>query len=225
MELVDSNNTTSSQNCPLCLGPGRYFHSDEARGWRYRICDKCDLIWLDPKDRLRLNAEHAHYEQHNNKPEDPNYRAFLGRLWEPLKHRLLPGARGLDYGSGPGPTLHLMAQESGFSCEHYDPFFHRDDSVFEQRYDFITCSEAAEHFYHPHQEFKKLANLLKPDGWLGVMTRRYHTGLDFVTWHYRNDPTHVAFYSDRSFKFIARQYGFDDPEFLSESVVVLRKRS
>lgn len=211
--------------CPLCASSGISCFESGRDLKRYARCDACDFIWMLPESRLKAEAERAQYSQHQNDPGDPNYRAFLGRLWEPLKGRLVPGACGLDYGSGPGPTLHLMAQESGFGCKHYDPYFNRDDSVFGQRYDFITCSETAEHFYHPEQEFKKLTSLLKPGGWLGIMTSRYHDGLDFDTWHYRNDPTHVAFYSDRSFEFIARHHGFDDPGFVSESVVILRKRS
>jgi len=47
---------------------------------------------------------------------DPRYRRFLARLAEPLIAHLPKGARGLDFGCGPGPTLSLMLREAGFAC-------------------------------------------------------------------------------------------------------------
>lgn len=213
----------TSPVCPLCSGPGRFFYADETRGQTYHSCGFCELIWMDPADRLNASEERSHYEQHTNTPEDHNYRAFLKRLWEPLKTQLMPGASGLDYGSGPGPTLHLMAQEDGFDCTHYDPFFHPDASAFEHRYAFITCSETAEHFHKPAEEFRKLAALLKPRGILGIMTSMHRPDTDFAKWHYRIDPTHVAFYSKRSFEVIADTFGFFKIEFCGRSVVLLIK--
>ena len=52
----------------------------------------------------------------------------------------------------------------------YDPFFFPNEEIFSKTYDFITCTEAAEHFFNPNKEFDLLDKLLKKDGWLGVMT-------------------------------------------------------
>ena len=47
---------------------------------------------------------------HNNNPYDSEYRKFLSKIIEPLIDKIIPGAKGLDYGSGPGPTLSLMLE-------------------------------------------------------------------------------------------------------------------
>lgn len=177
---------------------------------------------MHPDFRANAEDELAHYKRHNNNPNDSRYRDFLNNLWQPLKEQLSPGAKGLDYGSGPGPTLHLMAKEDGFNCAHYDPYFHPDTAALQNSYDFITCSETAEHFYHPHKEFSALAELLNPGGWLGLMTTRYDANTDFQNWHYRHDPTHVTFYADRTFEIVAERFNFDSVKILSNRLVLLK---
>jgi SAM-dependent methyltransferase len=211
----------SQEICPLCCNSGRFFYTDSKNQHRYLRCHACALIWLSAQHYLSPADEHDHYQLHENDPQDLSYRRFLKQLWDPLRAKLTPGAIGLDYGSGPGPTLHLMATEDGFPCTHYDPLFHPDTSVLTEQYDFITCSETVEHFHHPQFEFKQLMARLKPGGWLGIMTSRFVPGIHFATWHYRRDPTHVLFYSDETFIKIAEEYGQRAPTFVSDSVVLL----
>ncbi|HSM04200.1 MAG TPA: hypothetical protein VK858_06250, partial [Longimicrobiales bacterium] len=108
-------------HCPLC-GSRRVppFATQGVR--RFLRCGRCDLIFLDPAQRLGPGEERARYETHRNDPRDPDYRTFLDRLLVPLLERLAPGARGLDYGSGPGPTLSRMLTEAGHPTVDYDPF-------------------------------------------------------------------------------------------------------
>ena len=117
-----------------------------------------------------------------------------------------------------------MAQADGFDCSHYDPCFHPDKSTLGQQYDFITCSETAEHFHHPADEFRQLKRLLKPGGWLGLMTSRRMPDTDFANWHYRRELTHVIFYADRSMQELADRFSFEQPIFVSNSVALLRAR-
>lgn len=76
------------------------------------------------------------------------------------------------------------------------------------RYDFITCTETAEHFHDPAAEFARLAGLLAPDGWLAVMTQLVPDARAFLDWHYVRDPTHVCFYADRTFTWLAERHGW-----------------
>ena len=85
----------------------------------------------------------------------------------------------------------------------FDPYFFADTTPLSMQYDFITCSEAAEHFYRPAEEFKKLVGLLHPGGILGIMTSLWDETIDFATWYYRKDPTHVVFYHQKSFLTLA----------------------
>ncbi len=153
--------------------------------------------------------EYQRYRLHQNDPDDPKYRAFLSRLAEPLLSRLEPNREGLDYGCGPGPALARMLAEAGHAVHLYDPFFYPDDTALTRRYDFITCTEAAEHFHRPFQEFVRLDGLLRPGGWLAVMTSFQTDDSRFADWHYRRDPTHVVFYRKETFLRLAEDFGWE----------------
>ena len=185
-------------------------------------CDSCRMVHLAPEYRLGAEDERARYETHKNVPSDPEYRAFLNRLAMPLMKRLLPGAEGLDYGSGPGPTLSLMLEELGFRMEIYDPYFAPDPASLERSYDFITCSETIEHFFRPDEEFARLDRVLRPGGWLALMTEMIPKTASFENWYYPRDPTHVCFYRPATMEWLAAHLGAG-LEFPHPNVVLLRK--
>ncbi|MCC5813086.1 MAG: methyltransferase domain-containing protein [Ectothiorhodospiraceae bacterium] len=212
---------TRLRACTLC-GAGSQLRFAVVRGADYLRCPRCDLVWLAAAHRLDREAEREYYDTHENNPHDPGYRAFLNRLVEPLAARLPAGARGLDYGSGPGPTLSVMLEELGFPMRLYDPCFAPDTSVLQSSYDFVTCTETAEHFFRPDREFALLDGLLKPGGLLGLMTGIRLPHHDFQTWHYVRDPTHVSFYSPRTLEWIAAHHCWE-LELPSKDVAIFRK--
>lgn len=169
--------------------------------WR---CQHCQATFVDPLQLPSRDTEHAQYRLHRNEVNDGGYRKFLTRLASPLLQRLPGGSAGLDYGCGPGPALAAMLTEAGHRMAVYDPLFFDDLRVLDDRYDFITCTEVVEHFHHPFDEFAKLDELLKPGGWLAVMTMFQTDDAAFAHWHYRRDPTHVVFYREATFRAIAR---------------------
>jgi SAM-dependent methyltransferase len=180
----------------------------EVQRRRYWRCDRCAATFLDPAQRPTPAAARAHYRLHRNDPADARYRAFLARLADPLLAKLQPGMTGLDYGCGPGPALAAMLAEAGIGMALYDPFFCPDPAALQRRYDVITLSEVAEHFFEPAAEFQRLGRLLEPGGWLGVMTCFQTEDKHFAGWHYRRDPTHVVFYRARTFEIVAEQHGW-----------------
>jgi SAM-dependent methyltransferase len=194
--------------CPLCRADGSTPLA-QVQGRRYFRCPKCALTFIDPGQRPSPDEERAHYDTHQNDPDDPRYRAFLARLAAPLAERLMNGAVGLDYGSGPGPALAAMLEERGFRMALYDPFFAPDRSALvATTYDFITCTETAEHFFDPGSEFKRLDAILRPGGWLGVMTQVLDEGRRLTDWRYARDPTHVCFYAPETLAWIAGAFGW-----------------
>jgi len=211
----------SRDACPLCHSrPVAFFASAYNR--RYFVCAECELVHLTEEQRPDLAAERAHYETHENDPADAGYRLFLQRLVDPLLRRLPGGAQGLDYGSGPGPTLSVMLRERGFPMEIHDPFFAPDATVLRRSYDFITCSETVEHFFCPADEFDRLDQLLRPGGILAIMTSPIEKERPFESWYYARDPTHVCFYARRTMRWIGERFGWA-PEFPARDVVIFRK--
>ncbi|SEM33056.1 class I SAM-dependent methyltransferase [Halomonas caseinilytica] len=209
------------QTCPLCASPDTgVYHRENER--TYLRCGHCTLVFVPAGQHLSAAEEKAVYDCHENRPDDPGYRRFLGRLFTPLVARLPPAAQGLDFGSGPGPTLSLMFEEAGHRMTIFDPFYAPDETVWQGRYDFITATEVVEHLAAPGREFERLVAHLKPGGWLGLMTKRVRSREAFAGWHYIRDPTHVAFFSESTFRWLGKRFGLH-PCFPADDVVLLQK--
>lgn len=193
--------------CPVCEAAiTRFFMT--VSGQYYHRCPHCMATFLDPDQRPAASVEKAEYDQHRNEVHDPGYRRFLGKLADVLVPCLESGAKGLDFGCGPGPALVAMLNEAGLSTVGYDPFYAPDQQPLSQRYDFITCTEVVEHLHDPAGTFRLLDQCLKPGGMLGVMTCFQTDDDRFAGWHYRRDPTHVVFYREQTMQVLAGRFGW-----------------
>ena len=209
-------------HCPLCGAVEcREFSFDTRR--HYLRCQQCLLVFVPAQYRLTRELEQREYDKHENAIDDPGYRRFLGRLFDPLVQRLPAGAIGLDFGCGPGPALAQMLIEAGFEVRLYDSFYQPDDSALAGSYDFICATEVVEHLHRPGAELSRLWGLLRPGGVLGVMTKLVIDAQAFSRWHYKNDPTHVCFFSRETWHWWAHEFDAD-LVFVGADVMLLGKR-
>ncbi|MCE9618627.1 MAG: class I SAM-dependent methyltransferase [Planctomycetes bacterium] len=213
----------SEARCRVCGGESLmpFLAKDE---FRYLRCRECAATLMASDQLPTPMVELEKYRQHQNDPQDQRYRSFLNRLAAPLLLRLGPRQTGLDYGCGPGPALAQMLSQAGHEMHLYDPSFFPDRKALERTYDFIACSEVAEHFHQPLEEFTKLHRMLRPRGVLAIMTNFQTEDSRFADWHYRRDPTHVTFYREETFQVIARRFDMEC-DIPSPNVVFLRKKS
>ena len=209
------------KTCPVCRAksPLPFLSVDGRDYWR---CTCCEGRFLDPCQHPSRDCEYRQYLHHENDVEDAGYRRFLSKLASPLLARLQDGSRGLDFGCGPGPALAAIMREANHEMAIYDPFFYPDRGPLEQCYDFVTCSEVVEHFFQPAEEFDNLDRLLRPGGWLAIMTCFQTEDSLFTGWHYRKDPTHVVFYREETMQHIAacRGWSCDIP---AKNVALMQK--
>ncbi|MEM8861027.1 MAG: class I SAM-dependent methyltransferase [Chloroflexota bacterium] len=211
------------ESCPLCQQlNGEPFYKDAKRA--YLQCSNCHLVYVPQIFHISLEQEKAEYDLHQNSADDLGYRKFLGRIFNPLIERLPPQSCGLDFGSGPGPTLSVMFEEQGHQVALFDKFYAPDQSVFNQTYDFVTATEVVEHLKHPTEELTRLWGCLRPGGWLGIMTKRVIDLQAFSHWHYKNDLTHISFFSEHTFRWWAK-HNQTQPEFIGKDVVLFQKGS
>lgn len=201
-------NDERTESCIVCREE-RTVHFLDVDGKTYWRCPACKATFLDPGQQPGREREYAEYAQHENDVDDQDYRRFLARLADPLFELLPEEAHGLDYGCGPGPALAAMAAEEGFEVSLFDPLFCPNDLALERQFDFITCTEVWEHFHVPWDQFQRLDRMLKPGGWLGIMTQFQTEDARFANWHYRRDPTHVVFYRQETLETIARHMGWE----------------
>lgn len=210
--------------CTLCQNTVGEFAKDKQR--RYFKCSECELIFADPRAKLAEKSEKEIYDLHQNDPTDEGYRRFLSLLTEPLLKRIPAGVKGLDFGCGPGPTLHLMLEEAGIRMALYDIFYYPDEAPLQRQYDVVTCTEVVEHFNAPATAWPTLVNLLGNNGWLAVMTSLFtrETPEAFLAWQYKNDPTHVSFYTPKTMRWLSQRFGLEC-EILSQRVIFFQRAS
>lgn len=177
---------------------------------------------MPPSYYLSRAAERAEYDLHENALDDAGYRGFLSRLALPLLQRIPAAASGLDYGCGPAPALAQMLREAGCKVALYDSFYLPDERVLRPGYDFVCATEVVEHLHRPGAQLRQLWSLLRTGGWLGIMTKLVRNADAFSRWHYKNDPTHVCFFSIETWQWWARKMDAQ-LEIVGADVILLHK--
>lgn len=215
------------ESCPLCGGRKLSRHHQYQQRFRdqlfsrvYWRCGDCELVFLQSDLQVPTEFEVERYREHENDISDPGYRQFLQQLWQPLRERVSREGLGLDFGSGPAPALIHLAEEDGYRMQAYDPYFQKDEGVLSKRFDYLVSSEVVEHFCEPKPSWDQLVSLVRPGGLIAIMTDRVPTEKAFKDWPYIRDLTHVCFYSEKTFCWLAEHYGFE-VEFVNDRVVFL----
>ncbi len=207
--------------CPLCADKQTQpYHTDQKRD--YWQCHTCRLVFVPKEQHLNAAQEKVEYDLHQNNPDNPGYRTFLSRLFLPIKDKQRPPALGLDFGCGPGPALAKMFEEAGYTMQVFDKFYANDPGVLTKNYDFITCTEVVEHLSEPGEILDSLFAIIKPGGWLGIMTKLVIDKTAFSRWHYKNDLTHISFFSRDTFEWLAGRWQCS-LEFFGKDVILLQK--
>ena len=216
-----SSMNTDNIGCPLCQnGESGHYHKDRQRD--YRQCVTCQLVFVTAQYQLSEADEKAVYDDHQNSPIYMGYRQFLARLADPLIERLPAQSQGLDFGCGPGPTLSVMMEEAGHRVALFDLYYANKPEVLERQYDFITATEVIEHLASPGVELARLWSLLKPKGYLGIMTKQVKDKEAFANWHYKSDATHISFFSRETFDYLGVLWG-SAPLFIGADVIIFQK--
>lgn len=193
--------------CPLCHHAElATFYQDKHRD--YLQCGRCQLVFVPQAFHLSPEREKAVYDQHQNDPEDIGYQGFLSRCVDPLLAKVTSEQEGLDFGCGPGPTISHMCEKAGIKVSNYDLYYFNSPELLERQYDFVTMTEVIEHVYQADNLLNTLGGLLKPNGILAVMTKRVQDEQAFANWHYKNDMTHILFYSVATFEWIAKHFNW-----------------
>ena len=93
------------------------------------------------------------------------------------------------------------------TCDGYDPLFWPERPV--GIYDFVFATECFEHFEYPRREVTWILSLLRPGGYLCVMTECWTARERFVRWYYTRDPTHIVYFHAETFVYLSREFGLE----------------
>ncbi len=173
-----------------------------------------DLNNLPDRDK-----ELKRYNEHNNDVNNAGYQQFVMPIVDAVAKQFTSNHQGLDFGAGPGPVVAKLLHDKQYDFVLYDPFFYDYPHLLTKTYDYIVACEVIEHFHNPYKEFVLLKNLLKPNGKLFCMTSIYNQDINFSTWYYKNDPTHVFIYQQETIFYIREHFGFKDVEILNNMII------
>ena len=188
-------------HCPLCddgqIRP--FFTEDDAE---YLRC-ACALVFVPPVYYLTACGT-AEYDLHQNEVDDQGYAGFLVPPGTPLLERLPPGARGLDFGCGPGPAL---AQCCGGGCQMqlYDSFYYPEAVLSWSILILLVPPRWLSICISPACELLQLVAANRCPAVVGIMTKLVLDAQAFAGWHYKNDPTHVCFFSEQTWHWWAQR--------------------
>lgn len=191
--------------CPLCSNTGKTIFKDEKH--HFYECRICKGIYRDSNELLNKHEEKDRYYLHQNHINDFGYIRFADPILSAVRKNFNASHEGLDFGAGHTPVISELLKSDGYQVEIYDPLFFDDKKVLDKKYDFITSCEVIEHFYYPKKEFELLYKMLKTNGKLILMTDIFN-GVNFESWYYKTDPTHVFLYQKETFEWIKNHFNF-----------------
>ncbi len=231
--------------CPFCNNDS--FIEENIQNKRYLQCVPsnsnvgCGGFFLYPDFFAQLNEQKERYMLHTNslgaKSETNGYRKYLEKFLATVldyeKTKVLNGEvrRLFDYGSGPSPALvELLGEYSRdlafvneVEIKHWDPFFYPEGDFFSNGADIVFCLEVIEHFENPIEGFQGLARACSYGGLVAVKTMIAPSTFEqFAKWWYKDDFTHVSFYTNESVEHCARRVGLIFEKEL-DGVLFLRK--
>lgn len=190
--------------CPLCstTHSAQTFKSADNR--LFYQCENCFLIFADKSFLPSSEKEKQRYDLHHNSIDDVEYVNFLNQAIHPALNFINSSNIGLDYGCGKNAVLSKLLVKYHIYCDNYDAFYFSE--LADKTYDFIFCTETAEHFFVPKNDFEKIVSNLKKGGYFILMTESWNLDIDFTSWYYARDYTHVSFYHQNTFNFIAQKF-------------------
>jgi len=69
-----------------------------------------------------------------------------------------------------------------------------------------------------------LVEHINPNGYLALMTKfPPKDNQAFLNWWYRRDPTHISFFTPKSFEIMAEKVGLKVLKIVNENIVVFQK--
>ncbi len=211
--------------CTLCKKKETEVWNDK-RGRSYNYCRNCGFIYLPEEQQLPPDKEKLRYQLHHNSQDNRGYIEYLNNFIDSaVAPYLEKGNSILDFGSGPDPCLTDLLKSRGFNTCSYDPFFAPGNKWKEKKFDGVISLEVFEHLRTPAMEIEELIKVLDKGGKLIIRTLLHNEDHNFfMKWWYREDITHISFYSEKTINFICSKWQFELLSINSNCEISLNKK-
>ena len=211
-------------SCKICSNATTSIE-DKKKSLYYYRCLSCGFVSLDDTQRVDETREKKQYDQHNNSLENEGYVAMFEEF---IDLSIAPYIKNiqtaLDFGSGPTPVFSELLKRRGLEVDIYD-LFYAPKKVYETKsYDLITSTEVFEHLSKPLEVLELLTKHLNLQGYIVLMTKFPPKEDDaFLNWWYRRDPTHISFFTPKSFEIMAEKVGLKLLKTINSNIAVFQK--
>lgn len=207
-------------SCLICTS--ETYEKVDRRGRVYHFCPQCLFVSLDKRFFISFEEERRRYDLHYNDSQNNGYVQWLMEFVEvAVKPNLPRESRILDFGSGPNPLLQKLLIEQGYDAEIYD--IHYYDHIYSGLYDAIISTEVIEHIPNPLNQIKALKAYLKRSGFIIIKTSFRPLSDDaFLKWWYKEDITHISFFSSHTMKVLAEISGLTVHFCDNQSIIILK---
>jgi len=173
----------------------------------YHHCNHCEYIFKFPECYQDLKQQKVRYNLHENDENNAGYRAYFERFLAFVLPHLKHVKTALDFGCGSTSLLAKLLENEGIDCDYYDPIYHPNTLNDKKKYDLIVSTEVFEHLHKPKLVFKSLIERLEEGGYLAIQTQFHNNDIEvFKKWYYHQDPTHIVFFTKKSFEILAEMF-------------------
>jgi len=211
-------------SCKICNAKTTQIEDVKKKLVYYR-CRACGFVYLEESHRVSSTEEKRKYDQHNNSLENEGYvQMFEDFIELSIAPYLKKIQTVLDFGSGPTPVFAELLKQRGLEVDIYD-LYYAPKRVYEGKsYDLITSTEVFEHLSKPLETLALLVGHLDTNGYIVLMTKFPPKGdKAFLDWWYRRDPTHISFFTPKSFEVMAQKVGLNVLKTINENIVIFQK--
>lgn len=187
-------------------------------------CPDCGTIFKDPQSHQTFSLQKQRYDLHENDPSDEGYRRYFQHFLDWVLPQAGEPGNSLDFGCGSSTLLADMLAQRGWKPTAYDPIYHPQQDYRDTLYDLITAVEVFEHLHDPDATFGMLAGLLGKEGYLAIRTEFVPDSIEaYLRWYYRQDPTHVVFFTPEAFGQLCARWGCSYVADNSKNMLLVRK--
>ncbi len=210
--------------CKICQASTSMLN-DSKKELYYHRCLSCGFLYLDENFIVDKEREKRQYDMHENSFESLGYvkmfEDFIEKAIVSYEKNIVTA---LEFGCGSGPVLAELLSRKGMCVDKYDLYFYPEKVYEGKQYDLITSTEVFEHLKKPMEVLEMLVKHTAPNGYIVLMTKfPPKDDTEFLAWWYRRDPTHISFFTPKSFEVMAEKVGLKVLETIDKNIVVFQK--
>ena len=214
----------SDVKCRVCKIPSEEFYKDTRTFYK---CPVCYLIFTEEMADEKGSEEHYKKQWTEGNPDfwKQQVDVFMG-----VAERFITPAKILDFGSGSGAITEEL-RSRGYDVTPLEPMEHGylRDQNYPYLFNLIVGLEVIEHIPNLWDELRELNDVLQPGGVMIFSTAMTDKFIEhpqavevFKGWWYKDDQTHVSFFSTDSVAMMAHKMGYES-YVVGDQLFVLKK--